>query len=89
MTTDDTRPHRPQRCECQCSGCLAGERHAALVAVAEIVRRHTHQGPRAMTYHAGENPEEDCGLCRALVAAGVLTLDGIGAGTRAALIEEK
>jgi hypothetical protein len=42
-----------------------------------------------MTYHAGENPEEDCGLCRALVAAGVLTLDGIGAGTRAALIEEK
>lgn len=63
----------------------AGSREAALRAVAEIVRRHTHWRQTAMTYHAGPDPEHDCLLCRALVDAGVLTLDGIGSGTRAAL----
>ena len=53
--------------------------------IIEIVKRHTHQGIWAMTRFAGEAPEEDCHLCRALVAAGILTLDDIGAGTRARL----
>jgi len=61
----------------------------ALDEVAAIVRRHTHQGMWAMTRFAGDNPEEDCLLCRALVAAGVLTLDEIGAGTRARLAGEE
>ncbi len=59
-----------------------------LRAVAEIVRRHTHHGRYAMTRYAGPDPEDDCHLCRALVAAGVLALDEIGEGTRAALAEE-
>lgn len=57
--------------------------------VAEIVRRHTHQDSRAMTYHAGPRPEEDCLLCRALVAADVLALGEIGAGTRTAILAER
>jgi hypothetical protein len=62
---------------------------AALRAVGEIVRRHTHQGLYAMTLHAGPDPERDCHLCRALVAAGVLTLGQIGASTRAALAAQE
>ena len=69
---------------------LAAEAEIArLLAAVEIVRRHTHQGLLAMTYHAGPDPENDCLLCRALVDAGVLTLDGIGAGTRAAILAER
>jgi hypothetical protein len=62
----------------------AGPRDDGLREIAEIVKRHTHQGRWAMTRYAGDNPEDDCLLCRALVAAGVLTIDEIGSGTRAA-----
>jgi len=57
-----------------------------LRAVADIMRRHSHTSDGAVVSRmAGADPERDCHLCRALVAAGVLTLDGIGAGTRAAI----
>lgn len=57
----------------------------ALRDVARIMQRHTHQGIWVMSRFAGPDPEHDCLLCRALVAAGVLTLEDIGTGTRAAL----
>jgi hypothetical protein len=66
----------------------SGKRIAALGAVAEIMRRHTHDGRWAMSQYAGPDTNEDCHLCRALVDAGFLTLDGIGAGTRASILDE-
>lgn len=76
------------------AACLA-ERAKGIDAVVQIVRQHTHQGLYAMTRFASAagtgagttTAEQDCLLCRALVAAGVLTLEGIGAGTRVALAE--
>jgi hypothetical protein len=74
----------------ECEQKVAAERRATVERyepVFDIVKRHTHQGAWAMTRHAGPDPENDCLLCRALVAAGVLTLDGIGAGTRRAILD--
>jgi len=81
---------RLERIEAKIDADLAAEkkRVARLLAVTDLLRRHTHQGIWAMTAYAGPDPEHDCGLCRALVAADILTLDDIGSGTRAAILAE-
>lgn len=50
--------------------------------VADLVKRHTHDGGNVLIHNL-RNIKDGCRLCRALVAAGVLTLDQIGADTRA------
>lgn len=67
----------------EAEGLSAEPPATALDVIAEIVKRHTHQGIWAMTRFAGPDPENDCRLCRALVDAGILTIDQIGAGTAA------
>jgi hypothetical protein len=64
------------------------ERVERLEAIVRRFHRHTHQGIWAMTRFAGPDPENDCHLCRDLVAAGELTLADIGSGTREALLSD-
>lgn len=63
----------------------------AMTDVSRIMKRHTHYGQPpgpswVMSRFAGRETQRYCLLCRALVAAGVLTVDDIGSGTRAAII---
>jgi ferredoxin len=60
------------------------DRTAALVEVANLLRRHTHNETSVISHRCGN--VNDCLLCRALVKAGVLTLDDIGSTTREAIL---
>ncbi len=66
------------------TGCYEREAATPLLDVANLVRRHTHDDGDVLVYNL-RTPVDGCLLCRALVDAGVLTADGIGADTRARL----
>lgn len=75
-----------------CAERIAADLHLeGLEEVAQIMRRHTHDENMAavVSYRSGLNPARDCRLCRALVAAEVLTLADIGAGTREAILRHE
>lgn len=84
----EKRPGKACTCDSDPAYCFAHPPAAApaegLRDIADLVKRHTHWEAHVLIYNL-RGPELGCLLCRALVAANVLTLDQIGSDTRAAL----